>query len=83
MRFVFPLAAGVAMSGGSGIVRTGAAARYGRRRRDYGRPAPAGHLVLIRAGQLCCTGLSGDARRQWIAVCWSGLAVSAGGSGTG
>jgi len=38
---------------------------------------------LIRAGQLCCTGLSGDARRQWIAVCWSGLAVSAGGSGTG
>ena len=34
MRFVSPLAAGVAMSGGSGIVRTGAAARCGRRRHD-------------------------------------------------
>ena len=42
MRFVFPLAAGVAMSGGSGIVRTGAAARYGRRRRDCAGAASLG-----------------------------------------
>ena len=42
MRFVSPLAAGVAMSGGSGIVRTGAAARYGRRRRDCAGAASLG-----------------------------------------
>ena len=47
------------------------------------RPPGSGRSPrLIRAGQLCCTGLSGDAGWQWIAVCWSGLAVSAGGSGT-
>ena len=34
MRFVSPLAAGVAMSGGSGIVRTGATTRSGRWRLD-------------------------------------------------
>ena len=45
MRFVSPLAAGVAMSGGSGIVRTGAAARCGRRRRDC---AGAGWHPLAR-----------------------------------
>ncbi len=45
MRFVSPLAAGAAMSGGSGIVRTGAAARCGRRRRDC---AGAGWHPLAR-----------------------------------
>ena len=45
MRFVSPLAAGVAMSGGVGIVRTGAAARSGRRRRDC---AGAGWHPLAR-----------------------------------
>jgi|GEM_PF-6695759 len=37
-RFVSPLAAGVAMSGGFGIVRTGATARSGRRRLDCAGP---------------------------------------------